>query len=83
MTVTGITKNIPTGIDDVNSGTRIWAAGSTLHIFTEATENVYVFNASGVLQKQFRTPGGNYTTQMNEGLYIVKIGNYTQKVIIK
>lgn len=83
VTVTGITKNIPTGIDDVNSGTRIWAAGSTLHIFTEATENVYVFNASGVLQKQFRTPGGDYTTQMNEGLYIVKIGNYTQKVIIK
>lgn len=83
VTVTGITKNIPTGIDDVNSGTRIWAAGSTLHIFTEATENVYVFNASGVLQKQFRTSGGDYTTQMNEGLYIVKIGNYTQKVIIK
>lgn len=81
IAVTGIVKNVATGIDGADNSTRIWSDGATLYISTDKAEIAYIINASGVA-KQIRV-AGDYSTQPGAGFYIVRVGDLTKKVIIK
>ena len=82
--VSGIVKNTATGIEDaVVDATRAWSVGSTLYIHVPEAADIYVVSGTGALQQQLRGVSGDYNMQLRAGFYIVRIGNYTAKVIIR
>ena len=83
IVVTGIVKNTATGTEDITAdSTRAWSEGSTLHIHAQNAATAYIFTATGALQQQLQV-AGDQTVQLQAGFYIVRIGNYTAKVIIR
>ena len=83
IVVTGIVKNTATGTEDITAdSTRAWSEGSTLHIHAQNAATAYIFTATGALQQQLQV-AGDQTVQLHAGFYIVRIGNYTAKVIIR
>lgn len=84
IVVSGIVKNTATGIEEnVADAARAWSVGNTLYIHLPETANVYVFNGAGALQQELRGLSGDYNMQLRAGFYIVRIGNVSQKVIIR
>ena len=82
--VSGIVKNTATGIEEnVADAARAWTVGSTLYIHVPETSDVYVISGTGALQQQLRGVSGDYNMQLRAGFYIVRIGNVSQKVIIR
>ena len=82
--VSGIVKNTATGIEEtVADAPRAWSVGSTLYIHVPETADVYVISGTGALQQQLRGVSGDYNMQLRAGFYIVRIGNVSQKVIIR
>lgn len=81
LSISGIVKDTPVGNVSVDAdGTKVWNIGSTLYIQTLSKESVRITSFGGTLLRQFITPGGNYQTQMSEGLYIVQVGKNSFKV---
>lgn len=84
IVVSGIVKNTATGIEEnVADAARAWSVGSTLYIHVPEAADVYVVNGTGALQQQLRGVSGDYNMQLRAGFYIVRIGNVSQKVIIR
>ena len=82
--VSGIVKNTATGIEEnVADAARAWTVGSTLYIHVPETSDVYIISGTGALQQQLRGVSGDYNMQLRAGFYIVRIGNVSQKVIIR
>ena len=82
--VSGIVKNTATGIEEtVADAPRAWSVGSTLYIHVPETADVYVISGAGAVQQQPRGVSGDYNMQLRAGFYIVRIGNVSQKVIIR
>lgn len=82
--VLGIVKNTATGIEDtVEDAARAWTIGSTLYIHVPEIADVYVVSGTGALQQQLRGVSGDYNMQLRAGFYIVRIGEVSQKVIIR
>ena len=82
--VSGIVKNTATGIEEnVADAARAWSVGSTLYIHVPEASDVYVVNGTGALQQQLRGVSGDYNMQLRAGFYIVRIGEVSQKVIIR
>lgn len=81
ISISGIVKNNPVGNVSVDADdTKVWNIGSTLYIQTLSKESVRIISFSGALLRQFIIPGGDYQTQMPEGLYIVQVGKNCFKV---
>ena len=84
IVVSGIVKNTATGIEEtVEDAARAWTVGSTLYIHVPGTSDVYVVSGTGALQQQLRGVSGDYNMQLRAGFYIVRIGEVSQKVIIR
>lgn len=84
IVVSGIVKNTATGIEDtVEDAARAWTVGSILYIHVPETSDVYVVSGTGALQQQLRGVSGDYNMQLRAGFYIVRIGEVSQKVIIR
>lgn len=84
IVVSGIVKNTATGMEEtIVDAARAWSQGSTLYIHVPEKANVYVFNAGGGLQQQLQGALGDHSIQLRAGFYIVRIGVYTAKVIIR
>ena len=82
--VSGIVKNTATGIEEnVADAARAWSVGSTLYIHVPEASDVYVVSGTGALQQQLRGVSGDYNMQLRAGFYIVRIGEVSQKVIIR
>ena len=82
--VSGIVKNTATGIEEnVADAPRAWTVGSTLYIHVPEAADVYVVSGAGALQQQLRGVSGDYNMQLRAGFYIVRIGEVSQKVIIR
>lgn len=82
--VSGIVKNTATGMEEtIADAARAWSQGSTLYIHVPEKADVYVFNAGGGLQQQLQGASGDHSMQLRAGFYIVRIGVYTAKVIIR
>lgn len=84
IVVSGIVKNTATGMEEtIVDAARAWSQGSTLYIHVPEKADVYVFNAGGGLQQQLQGALGDHSMQLRAGFYIVRIGVYTAKVIIR
>ena len=76
-------KNTATGVEEIiDNAVRVWSEGSTLHITTPEAADAYIVNAAGSQINKVRV-AGDYSTQLRAGFYIVRIGTYTAKVIIR
>ena len=82
--VSGIVKNTSTGIEETTEdAVRVWCEGSTLYIHTPQAADVYVVSGAGALMRQLKAVPGDQNIQLPAGFYIVRVGTYTAKVIIR
>ena len=69
-------------VDDSNS--RVWAADGILYLSTEQPIDVEVFSFSGLLLKKFKASMGTTPVEhLPMGLYDVRVGQQTTKVVIR
>ncbi len=76
--------NPSTAVSEIsNTNIRIWSFGSTVYV-ENATSDIYIVNLSGSLITK-RTPESSRMEIClnNKGVYIVKTGDTTQKIIIQ
>ncbi len=82
--VSGIVKNTSTGIEETTEdAVRVWSEGSTLYIHTPQAADVYVVSGAGALMRELKAVPGDQNMQLPAGFYIVRVGTYTAKVIIR
>ncbi len=82
--VTGIVKNTTTGVEETTEdAVRVWSEGSNLYIHTPQAADVYVVSGAGALLRELKAVPGDQNMQLPAGFYIVRVGTYTAKVIIR
>lgn len=65
------------------ASTKVWMADRYLHIVTQSAEQVYIYTAEGRLYKAFRVAGGEEMVSLTQGVYMVKVGSASYKVIVR
>lgn len=83
ITIEGIIKDDPTGNATIEGEVKVQAIGSTLHIYLPKAENVSVYTLSGLLYGQQDLSAGSTQIQLGRGMYLVKIGGKTYKIVIR
>lgn len=83
ITIEGITKDDPTGNATIEGEIKVQAIGSTLHIYLPKAETVNVYTLSGLLYEHKDLSAGNTQMQLSSGMYFVKIGEATYKIVIR
>ena len=61
---------------------RIYAAGGRLYLTLQTAAPVGVYTLNGVLVRTFSAPAGETTVALPQGVYIVRVGERTEKVFI-
>ena len=61
---------------------RIYAAGGRLYLTLQTAAPVGVYTLNGVLVRTFSAPAGETTVALPQGVYIVQVGERTEKVFI-
>lgn len=83
IAISGIEMNIPTGIDDLPSGTRVWTAPGKLCLHTDSPANVQIYTLSGHLQKNIVALNGEIALPLSAGNYVVVVNNRSYKVQVR
>ncbi|WP_456088333.1 InlB B-repeat-containing protein [Parabacteroides sp.] len=83
ITIEGIIKDDPTGNATIEGEIKVQAIGSTLHIYLPKAETVSVYTLSGLLYGQQDLSAGSTQMQLGRGMYLVKIGEKTYKIVIR
>jgi hypothetical protein len=65
-------------VDDM----RIWSYGGNLHVRTAQPAVLHIYTPTGALHTQQTLPAGETTFLLPPGMYIVKVGDRTAKVVI-
>lgn len=75
------TTAVPTANEAIKAGElRVWASGSRLFIRTPEAEMAYIATFDGRLYKSLSLSAGEYSEQMPQGSYIIRIGKYSYKL---
>lgn len=81
INVGGIKKNVPTGIDNLLSGIRLWTtAPGILHIHTDSPAEVQIYTFGGHLLKTISALNGETALPLSTGNYVVVVNNRSYKV---
>ena len=78
--VTGVIADIPSSIEGVRDGVTIWISKGELHFHLNTDANICIIDFKGAVVKQFCGSFGDYTVNLPEGYYIVKINEQISKV---
>ena len=62
---------------------RIYAAVGRLYLTLQTAAPVGIYTLNGVLVRTFSAPAGETTLTLPEGLYIVRVGERTEKVMVE
>ena len=62
---------------------RIYAADGALHLALPSPETVYIYGISGAMVKTLILPAGNHVQPLPSGVYVVRVGEKTEKVMVK
>ena len=62
---------------------RIYAADGALHLALPSPETVYIYGISGAMVKTLTLPAGNHVQPLPPGVYVVRVGEKTEKVMVK
>ncbi len=82
VTVSGIVKgDSPTANQEIEAGElRVWASGSRLFIRTPEAERAYIVTFDGRVYKTLSLSAGEYSEQMPQGSYIIRVGTRSYKL---
>lgn len=83
ITIEGIIKDDPTGNATIEGEVKVQVIGSALHIYLPKAETVSVYTLSGLLYGQQDLSAGSTQIQLGRGMYLVKIGGKTYKIVIR
>ena len=61
---------------------RIYAAGGRLYLTLQTAAPVGIYTLNGVLIRTFTAPAGETTVALPQGVYIVRVGERTEKVFV-
>ncbi|MDR1380422.1 MAG: hypothetical protein LBJ47_02975 [Tannerella sp.] len=61
---------------------RIWSYGGTLHVRTAQPAVLHVYTPTGALHARQTLSAGTTTFPLPPEIYIVKVGNATEKIAI-
>ena len=61
----------------------VQAIGSTLHVYFPKAETISVYTLSGLLYEQQDVSAGSVQIHLSKGMYLVKIGEKTYKIVIR
>lgn len=61
---------------------RIYAAGGRLYLTLQTAAPVGIYTLNGVLVRTFSAPAGETTVTLPQGVYIVRVGERTEKVAV-
>lgn len=77
-------EGLPTGIEPavLNEGIRVWGARGVLHVYTDRAADVTVVSLSGAVLRRFEAPAGDTATSLPAGVYLVRCGNVTYKIVL-
>ena len=62
---------------------RIYAAGGRLYLTLQTAAPVGVYTLNGVLVRTFTAPAGETTVALPQGVYIVRVGDTVEKVMVE
>ena len=62
---------------------RIYAAGGRLYLTLQTAAPVGIYTLNGVLVRTFTAPAGETTVALPQGVYIVRVGERTEKVMVE
>lgn len=84
VSISGIVKNLPTGIEAVETDTKIWIANGTLFIRTSSPQQVQVVNLTGSTVLYRKIPAGDTRLEdLPAGVYIIRLSEKTvQKIVL-
>lgn len=83
INILGVTKNDPLGIDKADNGTlRFYTSEDALYIDAPQSDTVAVYTLSGALVTQYVIPAGTSRLPLGKGVYIVRVGAETYKIMV-
>ena len=62
---------------------RIYAAGGRLYLTLQTAAPVGIYTLNGVLVRTFSAPAGETTVALPQGVYIVRVGDTAEKVMVE
>jgi hypothetical protein len=76
------TLDNPDNANEPPTDMRIWSYGGNLHVRTAQPDVLHVHTLTGALHAQQTLPAGETTLPLPPGMYIVKVGDRTEKVVV-
>ena len=64
-------------------GLRVYAAGGALHLTLPKAETTHIYNVNGAMVKMLALPSGDHVQPLAPGVYVVRVGEYVTKVMVK
>jgi len=77
-----VTAN-PTGTETVSTTFSIYASNSILHIIASQATNVEIYTQTGSVVRKQSLSAGETTISLSRGIYIVKVGNVVEKIVLQ
>ncbi len=65
------------------SGPKVYATAGQLHLSLPASDDVQIYAVSGTLVRSFAAPAGDTSVTLPSGIYIVRVGSLTEKVVVE
>ena len=81
--VWGKFKVIEPTANEVIEASRIYAADGTLRLMLPSPTTVYIYGISGAMVKTLTLPAGNHVQPLPAGIYVVRVGETVEKVLVK
>ena len=64
-------------------GLRIFAADGTLRLTLPSPATAHIYNVNGAMVKMLALPAGDHVQPLAPGVYVVRVGEYVTKVMVK
>ena len=64
-------------------GLRIFAADGALHLTLPSPATAHIYNVNGAMVKMLALPAGDHVQPLAPGVYVVRVGEYVTKVMVK
>ena len=74
---------IRTVANETIDGLRIYAADGALRLALPKTETVHIYNVEGSLVRTLVLPAGDHVLPLPSGVYVVRVGETVEKVMVK
>ena len=74
-------RSLPTANVEA-SGARIYAAAGRLYLTLPTAAAIHIYTVSGTLLRIFTAPAGASSVALPQGVYVVKAGDRTEKVVV-